>query len=138
MPSSAALVEISDLSNGTLGTSFVELLRKKFPVWKTRRRQKRKNKTQLSFICTYFLCQQRKVPKKLPSGHSVFDICIAHHRQNNSLRSNSARSILFQQVKLRHSIYGSKGLYLSGIYNIIYIYQPKKLIILEPFRTSRL
>ena len=31
LPSSAARVEISDLSNETSGTSFVELLRKKFP-----------------------------------------------------------------------------------------------------------
>ena len=93
--SSAAKVEISDLSNETSGTSFVELLRKKFrletplhsfqslpllrcrqlwtrlpdfirtefrPVWKTRRRQKDKFKTQLFFILMYF-SHCRKVPK---------------------------------------------------------------------------
>ena len=40
LTSSAALVEISNSSNVTAGTSFVELLREKFPRRETRRRQK--------------------------------------------------------------------------------------------------
>ena len=113
LTSSAALVEISNSSNVTAGTSFVELLREKFPRRETRRRQKKGNcfrvynkritrwwffdllvKLQNFVSLTYFLCQQSKVPKKLPSGRFVFDICIAHHRQNNSLRFTTFKQIL--------------------------------------------